>query len=617
MAAPSGRRALAPAIYGGAVLALLVAGLFLRGFEREIGDARITGRYRPLHFSGSQSLDALTVSWNGLDLRFSRSSSPALAGFEPGPGAGDIVLDGGARLRLTPGSDAGGSLALADISGARDSGARLVVPFTVAGLVEEAPAGAALAWQTGGRTFLLSLPAAAGVDGDAHTISLPIGAGPWAASFSVAGIPPVASGPSAAASAAPVSRPTTSKLPDVKSLPSAADLQAAIAGWLDKAWKGWSGSRFSAQDGAWRLADGSTGLSEDLGAAFLAESVARGSWQTWFPIWTDAAARPGASLQQPQASAVTAVSTTSVFVGGTRDFARSSAARAAALVARARNQIAGSDTSVLQIPGLVTLLMDHAPSDLLDSALVFMTTRNVTALSLPDAVGLLGALVDAAEHLQLSDAVRRSLQDVVSRRILPSVRAVNEGLFLDAGAGAVDLASSVRCGALLLRAGAALDDSRSAALGRGLLAAGLAFSDPAGMLPASLRLASGRVASRAGSLAPESLVPWLPTGLQLPREVSLGNSVGPGVSVWTAADVSANRDGGAVRLVLGYPAGVPHYFVIQGIGPFGEVRIHGIPWHADPSFGKYSDGWSYDPAARLFNGKLTGRTAKEEIDIAF
>jgi hypothetical protein len=137
------------------------------------------------------------------------------------------------------------------------------------------------------------------------------------------------------------------------------------------------------------------------------------------------------------------------------------------------------------------------------------------------------------------------------------------------------------------------------------------------MLPASLRLASGRVASRAGSLAPESLVPWLPTGLQLPREVSLGNSVGPGVSVWTAADVSANRDGGAVRLVLGYPAGVPHYFVIQGIGPFGEVRIHGIPWHADPSFGKYSDGWSYDPAARLFNGKLTGRTAKEEIDIAF
>jgi hypothetical protein len=72
-----------------------------------------------------------------------------------------------------------------------------------------------------------------------------------------------------------------------------------------------------------------------------------------------------------------------------------------------------------------------------------------------------------------------------------------------------------------------------------------------------------------------------------------------------------------LRLLLGYPAGVPHYFVIQGVGPFAEVRIHGIPWHADPAFARYSDGWAYDAAAHLFSGKLTGRTSREEIDILF
>jgi hypothetical protein len=107
-------------------------------------------------------------------------------------------------------------------------------------------------------------------------------------------------------------------------------------------------------------------------------------------------------------------------------------------------------------------------------------------------------------------------------------------------------------------------------------------------------------------------------GRPVPREVSLAGPVGRGVSLWSAARViTAERQGSTFRLVLGYPAGVPDYFVIQGIGPFSEVLVHGIPWHADPSFTKYPNGWFYDDAARLLNGKLTGRTDQEEIDISF
>jgi hypothetical protein len=322
--------------------------------------------------------------------------------------------------------------------------------------------------------------------------------------------------------------------------------------------------------------------------------------------------------QQARGAAAPLSFTTSAFTGGTRDFARVNTERAAALLAQARSFLASSDNALLRIPGLVPLLLDHGTQDLVTSSLAFLTGRKSSSLDMPAALGLLEALVDVAEKIDLGDAARRALQDVVSRRILPAVRSTGTGLFLDSGDGTADVAAGIRCGALLVRAGAALADTRTAAVGRGLLVAALSLADGSGTLPATLRLASSTIASRIGGVAPESVYALLPTGRLLPRETSLSRQAGPGVSLWTAATlVSADRSGSTLRLVFGYPAGVPYYFVIQGIGAFSGVQIHGIPWHADPSFAKYPNGWAFDSAAGTFHGKLTGRTSSEEIDVTF
>jgi hypothetical protein len=607
----TGRIPAVPVIGGGAVVLLLIAAVFLRGFERRVGDASLAGRYAVLPLLSSRTMDSLTLSWNGLSLQFSRASTPRLFGVDAADNTTDILLDGGSRIRLTPGRDTGGSLTLVPVSGG--AAAAVVIPYSLAGVPTVAPAGAALAWRSAGRNFVLTLPAAGKVDADAETITLPLAGNDAVASLSTVGVTAVAAAPTRARPVVTVNQTGTVRLPDEKSLPTTEDLQAGLGAWMNAAWAGWSRTRFSADDALWRMSDGSLGFSEDLGTALLAESVARGTWQTFFSLWSDAQDR-----QQARGSGGPLAFVSSVYVGGTRDFARVNAARSSALLDQARGFLTSSDPSLLHIRGLLPLVEDHGDPALLTSILAYVTGRISPPLDLEESLGLGEDLVEAAERLGMDDATRKALQDAVGRRIIPSVQPTDAGLFLQSTPAVVDTGASLRAGALLLRAGTALADTRTAAIGRGMIVAALALADTTGTLPASLHVAGGKIASRSGSLVPEAVYGVLPTGRPVPRELSLSDALGPGVSIWTAARViTADRQGSTFRLVLGYPAGVPDYFVIQGIGAFSQVQVHAIPWHADPSFAKYPNGWFYDATARLFHAKLTGRTDQEEIDITF
>ena len=610
MEASSGRRTQLPVVYGGVVLVLLLAGFLLRGFSFAVGDAGISGRYSLLPLLGAHSPRALSFTWNGLSLHFSSRSTPGLVDVLSAPGDTQIVLAGGERLRLVPGQDPGGSLTIADVPSSGGAQGILLVPFTVAGLLVDTPPGAALAWRSDGRTFLLSLPPTAHVDTDTGIITLPTGSGSWNATLTLAGTQAVAQAATPTRST-PQEAAAQTRLPVVKDLPTQAQLQDAVSRWLDQAYAGWSSSRFSAADGRWTTPGASPGVSEQMGVGLLAESVARGTWKTIEPLWTDAVTRARARGDGGALSYVT-----SAFIGDTQDWVRASAADAAEGLAQAHSLLAAGDPSVVRTPDLVPLLLDHGSPDDLAAAQALLTARTLPSLDAAGTLGLLAALDDMNEMLSGVD-VRGPLQDAITRRVMPLLRNTDQGVFLESSPGTVDVAASIRCGSLLLRAGTSLSDARAAGLGRAQLVAALALADASGIVPATLTLSGARVASRAGSLAPERLYALVPSGRFLPREVPLARQVAAGVSLWTVAEVTAQKEGAALRLVFGYPAGVPHYFVLQGIGPFGQVTLHGIPWHADPSYGKYSDGWYYDAAARVFYGKLTGRSSQEEIDIAF
>ena len=595
------------AVYGGAGILLLMAALFARGFSRDVGDGRVAGRFSLFPLLGSRAPEELTLTWNGLALHFAHSTTPSLKAVESAAGSTDLVFDGDLRLRLTPGTDTGGSITLAPVgSGGAASSLPLVVPYSVTGITQDPPSGAALSWKRAGRTFLLTLPKGARTDAAAGTVTLPLSAGAWTAVMSVEGVSAAAQAINQKETAQP------NRLPDEASMPTEGLLQSALAGYADAAYKGWSESRYSASASRWQLADGTSGISEDLGIGLLAESISRGTWQKMFSLWSSAL-----SLHQKESPSLALASSTSAYVGGVVDFANALLADSAARVVQVRGALERSDNSLLRIRGIVPLLADHGSPELMVRVGAFLAGMTTAGLDVQTAAGLVEALLDYTELVRREDSLVMLLKEAVDRRILPAVRVTDAGVFLDTGAGRSDVQSGIFCGALLVRAGTFLDSSLAQAVGRGLLASCLSLADEKGFLPSGLVLAGRRITSREGTIAPETVYPLLPLGRFLPRETSLAVQLGPGAWLWTSARVASVAGSAAgSSFTFSLPAGIPFHVIIQGIGPFSLLKLHGIPWHSDPIYFKYSDGWTYDAKARTLFMKVTGRSDRETIDIS-
>ena len=603
MSRSSGRAAFVPVVYGGVVLLLLVLGVLAHGFTRNIGDARLVGRYATLPLFQTRTVRDLTVSWNGLSLKFSAATTPALQTLEfTTDGGTDLVFSGDIRLHLAPGRDTGGSVSLAAVAGSAPGGT-LLVPFSVAGVLLEPSSDAALSWNRAGHAYVLSLPSSATADMTARVLRLPLDGSAWTAGLKM-------SGTTVLAAAAPYARPAAARLPDEKLMPSAEQLAAGMKLFTDAAYLGWSQTRLG-PSGTWKLPDGTTGFSDDIGIALLAESIARGTFDRYLTLWTDAQAAQSAS---PPDLALR----TSTYGGGVRDYTRLLDVRAAAQIAAVRPLITASDAKALATPHLLTLVADHGDAQLLKVATTFITSRSTATLDAGEGVGLLEALVDATAISGGSEAVTKALKEVVEKRILPSLRSADGGIFLDEGNGTADVETGIRAGALLITAGGLLSDTRLPAYGRGLLMSGLALADAAGILPVTLTLASGKISKRDGALGPESVYPLLPLDRRVAREIPLAAQLGPGAWIWTSASiVSLSATPTQITLVLGYPAGVAHNAVIRGIRPFGIVRLHGTAWHTDPTYSKYSAGWAYDSTSATFYLKVTGKTDQEQVDIVY
>jgi hypothetical protein len=604
-----GRSPLIPLIYVGVVLLLAVVALFARGFSRDVGDGRVAGRYSLLPLFQSRVPEDLTLTWNGFAMHFSRAMTPGLKGYEPAGADTDIVFDGDLRLRLSPGADTGGSITFSPVGASASSASSpLVVPFTVAGVLRDPPAGAALAWVRGGRTYLLTLPAGARTDIAAGTFTLPIAGPAWNAALRVEGVTASAR----AASPAAPSRTESSRLPDEASMPSEAGLQSSLNVYADAAYQGWSVTRFQPAGSQWQLADGSSGFSEDIGVGLLAESVSRGTWQRVLPLWS------GALAVQQQKDPAALSFATSAYVGGIRDFARVQAGRASQRLAQVHALLEKSDNQLLLVAGFVSLLAQEAAPDGLQNAGAFLASRAPSSLDIPSAAGFADALVDYARVTAPQDSMTRLLKEAIERRILPAVRTTNAGVFLETAASRCDLQTSILSGAVLMRAGALADSTLARAVGRGLITSGLSLADAKGVLPATLGLAGGRISTREGSLVPESLYPKLPLDRYVPVTSSLGSQLGAGAWVWTSARIAsaAGTPAGAV-IDFSYPQGIPYHLMIQGVRPFAQLKLHGIPWHSDPTYFKYSDGWAYDAGSRTLFMKITGKSDREEIDITW
>ncbi|HTP60343.1 MAG TPA: hypothetical protein VMM82_15580, partial [Spirochaetia bacterium] len=405
--------------------------------------------------------------------------------------------------------------------------------------------------------------------------------------------------------------PQAARLPDEKSLPSQDQLAASLSRWSDAAYAGWSSARYSAADRTWKMPDGRQGFAEDIGAGLLAEALARGNFTAAVQQWTDA-------LNNQLATAAAGLSFVNcVYAGRVKDFAAASAA--AAQMERLKSLAAREDPSLATVPGVLLFALDRGGPSFAKSTLSALRSLDQAKLTAAQLLGVLESLEDYATYAGDDADVLSDARTLITNRILPLLVTSREGgVFLSDQGGTIDVKQSVRCGSLLVRASALLSSSQFGALGRALIVSALSFSETNGFLPGTLTVSSGHATAQAGTIGPESVYALLPLGRHLPHEVPLFQLMGPGCRVWTAADLaSAVQADGEIRLVFAYPAGIPQYLVFQGVRPFKQMRLHGIPWHSDSTYAKYSDGWDYDAATRTLFMKITGKQDKEEVDFTF
>jgi hypothetical protein len=577
-------------IYLSVVAALVALALFGRGSSERLGDARVAVRFAALPLFG-KVVDRATVSYQGLRLALGPSTPiESASGGDParlremrGHGDGiDIGFERDLRLELRRIDDGSWSLALV---GAPGEGFSLSVPLSVPGGPAQPGEVPLVSWRRAGRSYYLSLPQGSRVDAAARTLVLSFGAGSRELRFGAA--------------AGDGENPSARWLSDQAALVTQQGFEEARAAFLAEAWLGWTKARRSSDGTLWQGADGRYVFNEEVGPALLAEAVERGEFPAYRAI---VAAALNRQLRQAPDSVRSAAA--SAFVGSLRERVRRVRASEAPGIERIRTLLADRDPALFLVPDLIPFVLDHGPFNLVQEIVTLAGTLRAGSLEPAAALGVLESYLDYDRYAAEGGAMAARAREVVQKRLIPSIKKTDAGLFLETTAGSVDTVVSLRCGSLLVRAGSALADAQFAAIGRTLIASTVALGRENGFLP--------------GAVAPETVYRFVAADHHLPREIPLHLGVGPGSWLWTAADlVSEEGSATGLTLTVAFPAGQPHYLIVDGVRTIAQLELHGTTWRPAADYAQYSDGWTYDAAEQLLFVKLTGRADTEKIVITY
>ncbi|MDA8411475.1 MAG: hypothetical protein M0001_13945 [Treponema sp.] len=390
---------------------------------------------------------------------------------------------------------------------------------------------------------------------------------------------------------------------------SDADFRQTILAWLDKTWSGLNGTRFDSNGYRWKMADGSSAFSEKALAAWIAEAFRRGQGDTVI-----AKARQG---QDSFAKSLTWF--TVPYFGGTLarmpDLEAADAAEAKVLAA----QIAAKDPTILETPQLVQQLVDRSPKDLYATAIGFLAGLDPSTLTSRQKVGLI-SVAAAANSLLRGSTDALSNHVVVEAQVLAAmVQADGSWFFESSPDGTVDVSLSLHAGLALIGLGKAEGKDNLLAAGQALVDGALSLGDASGFLPATLVLASGAIATKNGSLAPESLYGELADNPWYPHEVSFAKDLEQGVWAWTCAPLLTVEATSARRLFSAtFPVGDTHFLILYGIGRFSNIKLYGIDYSPDSQFESYNvSGYFYRGSASALYLKMRHKSEIEKVELDY
>lgn len=350
--------------------------------------------------------------------------------------------------------------------------------------------------------------------------------------------------------------------------------------------------------------------SEELVAAYLAESVKRGNYRS------AAAAVPQSFLNSVQRSFVS-----SVFLGRLDLGLRS-------ISAHEREYLAG-----------VSRLINEKSEDLFNEPHVFyqLFARNMTGF-INDGAAIAGAADPASLKMRSVPGIFEGWRDWISMRIAeenPFERLLEQAFFVISQhiihfeadnavfvheENKIDILYNVALGKALIEYGDASGNYDRAAIGRSIILSVLNLVDQAGMVPLSANIAEDGSLQVSADEKTDSFhlyVMIFHYDEYYPRVVPIKSS--PGVWAWTAASsVTSVMENNVLDISAGFTVGETHYIIIRGVKPFTKIQLYNMDYRTDPQFEHYdSSGWSYSPSEQTLLIKMKHKTSIEHVRIFY
>ncbi len=509
-------------------------------------------------------------------------------------------LPNGVRIRLEPGV----VLRATVEKGAQER-------FSLAASAPEGVAALRLRLQSGHTVRIIEKDGRRSLESDGSSYDLGLSAGSLDGSAGILSLRPGDAGLALARIVPAAPKPILAAAPD-KTVPQAPKdpeaFKAEIAAWRDKVWAGLSGARFDSDKIAWKGADGIASFSEKALAVFLAESLARGSYADSIP-------RVRASKEKwPDKLGFL----TSPYLGGLVPKMRDLEASDQAESKRLAQAVADSSPTIFEKEGLLRFLLDRAPSSLLQDALRYSSGVDPAKLTIRQAVGFLGCLVDAKALLK-DDANPFRDTGVAADRLVAAVRKSASGYFLATEEdGSSDLRVSLLAGSYLAAYGTAAAKPAFVGAGQSLVEGVLGLADAQGFSPARALARGGALEQRTGSLAPEELYPLAADNPYYPHEVSFSREIGPGLWAWTCSpSISVQATPSRYVFTARFPAGRAHFLAFYGVKPFANIQLYDIDYSPDNDFESYdASGYLYNKGSGALYLKMKHKKESEDIKLS-
>jgi len=336
----------------------------------------------------------------------------------------------------------------------------------------------------------------------------------------------------------------------------AAAYDAAIAAWVDGAYRGWSGGRYSSARLSWEMPGGFSTFSEEALTAYLAEAWTRNEYDRAF-----AEMRRARDLYPDELTLLSAP-----FLGNLDEirerFLESDRVRAELI----REQLAAEDPTIYRQEDLFRFAADRTDEATYTALVQFTENVDLRSLDIASAIGLLRNLFLDPLPDERAEALSLRAIDLIQMKLLGTIARTGEGFFVQTSPGQIDLYQTAVAGAVLESFGESRGDRTMTTIGRNLVVSVLGRADANSVVPSTLLVRGETVEAADGEVAPERLYPLLAQAPNYPRARSLYRELGSGHWIWSVVDVTPVRLSQTEwRFELAYPRLRTHYLVFQGV----------------------------------------------------